>query len=80
MQVHASAKCLKLITFDADGTLYADGQHIQADNEMIQHILDLLWSQACFLTAQSVKHSCVDGASTMHIPGGGIPPAYFIIM
>ncbi len=28
-QVHASAQGLRLITFDADGTLYADGCHIE---------------------------------------------------
>ena len=33
---------LKLITFDADGTLYADGAHMDHDNEMINHILMLL--------------------------------------
>jgi IMP and pyridine-specific 5'-nucleotidase len=33
--VHSSAKGLRLITFDADGTLYADGCHIEHDNEMV---------------------------------------------
>lgn len=42
MQVHASAHGLRLITFDADGTLYADGAHMDQDNEMINHILTLL--------------------------------------
>jgi IMP and pyridine-specific 5'-nucleotidase len=28
-QIHASAEALRLITFDADGTLYADGHHIE---------------------------------------------------
>lgn len=35
MQVHSSAKGLRLITFDADGTLYADGCHMEHDNEMV---------------------------------------------
>eukprot|EP00898_Chlorokybus_atmophyticus_P003284 jgi/Chlat1/3957/Chrsp26S08869 len=43
-QVHASADTLKLITFDADGTLYADGAHFQHDNAMIGHIIALLRS------------------------------------
>ncbi|PSC72200.1 IMP-specific 5-nucleotidase [Micractinium conductrix] len=43
-QVHASAQSLKLITFDADGTLYADGAHIEHDNEMIRHIVSLMRS------------------------------------
>jgi hypothetical protein len=42
MQVHASVHGLKLITFDADGTLYADGAHMMHDNEMIRHIYTLL--------------------------------------
>ena len=42
-QVHASADAgLKLITFDADGTLYADGHHIEQDSEMIRLIVSLL--------------------------------------
>lgn len=41
-QVHASAHGLRLITFDADGTLYADGSHMDHDNEMINHILTLM--------------------------------------
>ena len=41
-QVHSSAQSLKLITFDADGTLYADGAHIEHDNEMIRHIVALM--------------------------------------
>lgn len=28
-QIHASAATLRLITFDADGTLYADGCHFE---------------------------------------------------
>ncbi|KAK9807006.1 hypothetical protein WJX72_010564 [[Myrmecia] bisecta] len=43
-QVHSSAEGLKLITFDADGTLYADGAHMEHDNEMIRHIINLLRS------------------------------------
>uniref|UniRef100_A0A6S8JCL5 IMP-specific 5'-nucleotidase 1 n=1 Tax=Dunaliella tertiolecta TaxID=3047 RepID=A0A6S8JCL5_DUNTE len=41
-QIHASAKNLRLITFDADGTLYADGCHFEQDNAMIAHIINLL--------------------------------------
>jgi FMN phosphatase YigB (HAD superfamily) len=28
LQLHASASTLRLVTFDADGTLYADGAHM----------------------------------------------------
>ncbi len=35
LQVHSSTKGLRLITFDADGTLYADGCHMEHDNEMV---------------------------------------------
>jgi IMP and pyridine-specific 5'-nucleotidase len=42
MQVRASAKDLRLITFDADGTLYADGMHMEQDNQMIRHIIHLM--------------------------------------
>ena len=35
VQVHSSAKSLRLVTFDADGTLYADGCHMEHDNEMV---------------------------------------------
>lgn len=41
-QVHAIAEKLSLITFDADGTIYADGHHIQGDNKMIGHIIKLM--------------------------------------
>lgn len=41
-QVHAVAENLTLITFDADGTLYADGHHIERDNKMIDHIIKLM--------------------------------------
>lgn len=41
-QVHAIAEKLALITFDADGTIYADGHHIQGDNKMIGHIIKLM--------------------------------------
>ena len=40
--MHASAKSLRLVTFDADGTLYADGAHMEQDNRMICHIFDLM--------------------------------------
>ena len=42
MQVHASAKQLQLITFDADGTLYADGCHMEQDNKMIDAMIELM--------------------------------------
>lgn len=42
LQIHASAEALQLITFDADGTLYADGHHFEQDNEMIQLFLSLM--------------------------------------
>jgi IMP and pyridine-specific 5'-nucleotidase len=38
------ADTLRLITFDADGTLYADGAHMEHDNEMIGHIINLMRS------------------------------------
>eukprot|EP00884_Botryococcus_braunii_P003359 jgi/Botrbrau1/13023/Bobra.0389s0016.1 len=41
-QVRESAKDLRLITFDADGTLYADGMHMEHDNQMIRHIIHLM--------------------------------------
>lgn len=41
-QVHSSADTLKLLTFDADGTLYADGAHMQHDNDMIHLIISLM--------------------------------------
>ena len=41
-QVHASAKAVKLVTFDADGTLYADGKHFEEDNKMIDKIIQLM--------------------------------------
>lgn len=40
--MHASAATLRLVTFDADGTLYADGAHMEQDNRMIGHIVDLM--------------------------------------
>ncbi|GBF99935.1 IMP-specific 5-nucleotidase, partial [Raphidocelis subcapitata] len=40
--VHASADALRLITFDADGTLYADGAHIEQDSEMIRLMVSLM--------------------------------------
>jgi len=43
-QVHSSAESLHLVTFDADGTLYADGAHMQHDNDMIRLIICLMRS------------------------------------
>ena len=36
--MHSAALGLRLITFDADGTLYADGAHMEHDNEMVQSL------------------------------------------
>lgn len=44
-QIHASAKSLNLVTFDADGTLYADGSHIEHDNDMIRLITSLVQNE-----------------------------------
>ncbi|KDD71546.1 IMP-specific 5'-nucleotidase, partial [Helicosporidium sp. ATCC 50920] len=41
-QVHGIAPHLKLTTFDADGTLYADGAHMAHDDEMVRRIIDLM--------------------------------------
>lgn len=41
-QLRASAEQLRLITFDADGTLYADGHHIEQEDEIIGHVVALL--------------------------------------
>ena len=41
-QVRGSAPSLRLITFDADGTLYEDGAHFERDNAMIRKVIALL--------------------------------------
>lgn len=41
-QVHSAADTLKLVTFDADGTLYADGCHMDQDNEMVELLIQLM--------------------------------------
>ena len=41
-QVRASAEGLRLVTFDADGTLYADGHHIEQDSAMVEMIVSLM--------------------------------------
>ncbi|XP_057831128.2 IMP-specific 5'-nucleotidase 1 isoform X2 [Cryptomeria japonica] len=41
-QVHAIAERISFVTFDADGTLYADGHHIEGDNKMIDHIVKFM--------------------------------------
>ncbi|CAG9464396.1 unnamed protein product [Pedinophyceae sp. YPF-701] len=43
-QVHAIAPSLRLATFDADGTIYQDGHHIEQDSVMIRHLTELLLS------------------------------------
>eukprot|EP00798_Chlamydomonas_sp_ICE-L_P014649 gene14649-20683_t len=49
--VHAVAESLKLITFDADGTLYADGHHFEQDNAMISIIISLMRRNVAIVTA-----------------------------
>lgn len=44
LQIHSSAKSLKLVTFDADGTLYADGCHMEHDNEMVSALFLALYA------------------------------------
>lgn len=63
MQVHASARALRLITFDADGTLYADGAHMQHDSEMIGHIINLMRRgvHVAIVTAAGVAFSDAHG-------------------
>lgn len=41
-QVHASSKDVRMVTFDADGTLYQDGAHFEQDNKMIDKIMQLM--------------------------------------
>lgn len=41
-QVHASAPQMRLLTFDADGTLYEDGAHLEEDDVMISRIITLM--------------------------------------
>jgi len=41
-QVRASAPCLRLVTFDADGTLHADGHHVGHDAEIISQVVALM--------------------------------------
>lgn len=41
-QVHSAADTLRLVTFDADGTLYADGAHMDQDNEMVDLLVQLM--------------------------------------
>lgn len=55
-QVHASAETLKLITFDADGTLYADGSHFDQDNAMISHLISLMRNKVWSLGHCSCLH------------------------
>lgn len=33
---------MRLVTFDADGTLYADGCHMEQDNEMVDLLIQLM--------------------------------------
>ena len=40
--MHVSAKNVRLVTFDADGTLYQDGKHFEDDNKMIDKIIQLM--------------------------------------
>jgi len=43
-QVHGIADRVRLVTFDADGTIYQDGHHIEQDNTMIDEIVSLMMS------------------------------------
>lgn len=56
-QVHATAESLRLITFDADGTLYADGAHFEQDNQMIAHIINLMRSSVQVRTWPRAAHA-----------------------
>ena len=69
-QVHASACYLKLITFDADGTLYADGAHIEHDNQMIRHIISLMRRWARLLLWRCIA---VRAGGALHAGGAGWP-------
>ena len=40
--MHSAADTLRLVTFDADGTLYADGCHMEQDNEMVDLLIQLM--------------------------------------
>jgi hypothetical protein len=57
-QVHSSAKGLRLVTFDADGTLYADGCHMEHDNEMVSnaYVSMLAW---WVIDHQSAYSKCI---------------------
>lgn len=41
-QVHGIAPTVKMVTLDADGTIYQDGHHIEQDNTMIGLIVSLM--------------------------------------
>eukprot|EP00216_Chloropicon_sp_CCMP2111_P004772 CAMPEP_0198237228 /NCGR_PEP_ID=MMETSP1446-20131203/3070_1 /TAXON_ID=1461542 ORGANISM="Unidentified sp, Strain CCMP2111" /NCGR_SAMPLE_ID=MMETSP1446 /ASSEMBLY_ACC=CAM_ASM_001112 /LENGTH=389 /DNA_ID=CAMNT_0043919305 /DNA_START=323 /DNA_END=1492 /DNA_ORIENTATION=- len=41
-EVHASAPTIKLTSFDADGTLYKDGQHLKNNSAMVELLIGLL--------------------------------------
>ena len=41
-QLRGIAATIKLVTFDADGTIYQDGHHIEQDNTMIAEITTLM--------------------------------------
>jgi IMP and pyridine-specific 5'-nucleotidase len=42
IQVHSSAPTLRLVTFDADGTLYEDGRNMEENSKMIDLIIQLI--------------------------------------
>lgn len=59
-QIHAIAKDIKLITLDADGTLYEDGANIDENNTVKDVIVELLKAktdlQICIITAAGYHH------------------------
>jgi hypothetical protein len=67
-QIHASAEALRLITFDADGTLYADGHHFEHDNEMIQLFITLM--KVRFLAVCVCARAATAGVHAHALPEG----------
>lgn len=68
-QIHASAEALRLITFDADGTLYADGHHFEHDNEMIQVFMTLMKVHRVVRQAGGLKGGGWVGACVRELGG-----------
>ena len=59
LQVHASARALRLLTLDADGTIYPDGAHMQENSENASLIVELL---------RRGVHVAIVTAAGMHMP------------